>query len=450
MVKPARCSLIDAVLSSLDTTFSSIELETPQNLQASMATGVSIGDLITAGQLAYSLFKRCKAASADYQELGNLCSEVSMTIDSCRPNDANTSLRWQNSDAMQTLSTSCQQTLGRLDNLLSKYEKGTGFQAIVSKMIFVNAKEERDNITQRLKLHLLVIGTFMSGENSKDLQTIKEVLAVSLTKAEETSEDPAAKILARDEQAKDLQLIKGMLVSLTTSGLSNEKHSEMGSAGTSLAQANLPSLIDLEEDQPLSSIAALNLSPTTAKDMSEISPDPETSSAAKVDGKLHAERVKAKSVGPSFVPTDLQLINKFLAYVYRNPKKWTRWTPSPLIHARGPLASPEIVWWPDAPTTPYTPDDQFFCTFPEGWSATPTLIRRYGKTEEAYFYMFNNLSCAPDNTPKTSRSYARSFPFSAEGDRFKEEDAGFFYWASLGGYALNNPQDSDYYKPCSG
>ena len=129
-----------------------------------MSFGFSVGDLIAVGTLANQLWTACREASPEFQECGNLCQEVSLVIEGCRPTNPNSILRVQDSKTISQLAQSCGTTLSTLETLLQRYNSlGSTTNRVRDTLGFAYAKADCDKIRRRLGEHLLVINTFLTG-----------------------------------------------------------------------------------------------------------------------------------------------------------------------------------------------------------------------------------------------------------------------------------------------
>ena len=345
-----------------------------------MSFGFSIGDFIAVGKLAFDLIEACKNASAEYHELGELCRIVSIAVEACRPNDPFTVLRRQNAESIAILAADCLSTLRQLQDLLGSYQNMNSVRNIGRKIGFLSAKQERNDIRARLQEHLSAISTFLNGVQMETLGlTVRLVLkmlegqetTVGHANLQDMINDPeklemllkdfgAESQIARDELKKNQDVVKTRLKEALDQD-TEEARSSIGSTGL---DSNLPET----QEKPLSlpGPAEPSIAPYNPKDI-----------------VWFADR----------------------AHFF----KWITTDASCFITVRLP-----------PPTIRYSTVDEYHSTLPEGWSLTPTLVRNNQKTAEAYYYVFNNLSCAADNVPKTSRAYCLQNPFLSDADDAKE------------------------------
>ena len=108
-------------------------------------------------------------------------------IESCKPLDPKSVLKRQHVKTITPLSANCRATLQRLKALLGRYENLGTVQNLGKRIGFTGTKTERENIRNRLKEHILFMGTFFSGIQVETLGfTVKLLLKV----LEERSDGP--------------------------------------------------------------------------------------------------------------------------------------------------------------------------------------------------------------------------------------------------------------------
>jgi hypothetical protein len=340
-----------------------------------MSFGFSIGDFITAGQLAYQLWSECKAASSEYTELAELCHDVSIAVNACRPNDPYTILRRQHVETIALLAADCHTTLQRLQALLGKYQNMGTVQNIGKKLGFVNAKEERKSIQSRLQEHFAAINTFLSGVQMETLGlTVK--LLLKMLEGQNGGRKIDAQLIADDsDRLQDL---------FKEFSLENEVPKDNLEKNTSAIKDKLKEAV-FDDSAPL-----------TVLDGS--APEQRTSPAG-----LSEQKTLSGPARPSTAPYDPMAIDWF--------------TTGKGLFALTVQAASTYYYKPDPPVIRYSRNDEWLCKLPEGWSITPTLVTRDQKTEEGYYYVFNNLLSSRGNEPRTSRVYCYSNPFYSGADK---------------------------------
>lgn len=113
-----------------------------------MSFGVSVGDLVAVGTLANQLWTACREASPKFLDCANLCHEVSLVIEGCRPKNTNSVLRVQDSKTISQLAESCNTMLSTLQELLRKYNSlGSTTHRVRNTLGFACAKTDCDKNT---------------------------------------------------------------------------------------------------------------------------------------------------------------------------------------------------------------------------------------------------------------------------------------------------------------
>jgi hypothetical protein len=346
-----------------------------------MSFGISIGDFVAIGALAKKLYDDCSNAEGDFQDLADLCNDVALAIGATRPNDPFTVMRRQDADTINILTSGCRRTLERLDVLLGSYQNIKGIRGFGRRMGFINAKDERQSIRQRLHEHLLVITAFNTGATVDIGSLVARSLLAAVQERLGTSNAQDITKLAKEEQ--EYQKIveefaeRSNLAEDTLKGRQEEIRSK---------------LIEAAEEQQTGDTTGN----TETKEISKL--------------------VKSESwhtttaTGP--VPTKTSSYdpwqNTWFSYFgFRN--LW------PVSAAFAPCIHANVT----EPVIKYSEMDAYICTLPEGWSITLTVGDReplplpsissgracgYRK-EAAFYYVFNNMSCSSNNIPRTSRLY---------------------------------------------
>ena len=189
-----------------------------------MSFGVIIGDFITVGTLAYQLVSACNAAPIEYHELGELCLEISTVIESCKPLDPKSVLKRQHVRTITLLSANCRATLQRLELLLGRYENLGTVQNLGKRIGFTGTKTERENIRNRLKEHILFMGTFFSGVQVETLGfTVKLLLKVLEERSEGPRKAALETVINNPDKLEDLLKVFGSENEIQLAELEKEK-----------------------------------------------------------------------------------------------------------------------------------------------------------------------------------------------------------------------------------
>ena len=129
-----------------------------------MSFGVSISDLIAVGGLAVKLYEACRGAAPEFQDCASLCHQISLVIEGCRPNYADSVLYIQNEKTISILVKDCNTTLDSLQTLLRKYDRlSSTSHKFRDTLRFASHKGKCDKIRRKLNEHLLMINTWMTG-----------------------------------------------------------------------------------------------------------------------------------------------------------------------------------------------------------------------------------------------------------------------------------------------
>ena len=339
-----------------------------------MSFGFSVGDFIAAGQLAFDLFNACKNASDDYAELGELCRAVNIAVEACRPYDPSTILRRQHVETISILASDCRTTLRRLQGLLARYQNISTIRNVGNKIGFVSAKQERIDIRARLQEHLSAINTFSNGVQMETLGLTMKLVWKIIESQTDGKSNPDLKSLIENPEKVE--------------GLLRELGSESGTARDELEKNRDAVSKNLKETLDQGGISTISKT------------DPTRQNSNKESNRTGLGGFATPSVD-MYNPMDID---------WFSAGGW-RWLNPVNIDA-----SCLVRWVLPPPIIRYTKDDEFLCFLPEGWSITPTMIERDSKMEDAYYYTFNNLSCAPDNKPKVSRAYCVRNPFLSDAD----------------------------------
>lgn len=343
-----------------------------------MSFGFSVGDFIAAGKLAFDLVEACRRASEDYKELADLCRAVSVAVEACRPNDPFTVLRRQNVETISILAADCTSTLRRLQDLLESFQNLNTVRNIGRKIGFVTAKQERSDIRVRLQEHLSAINTFLNGVQ---METLGLTVRLVLKMVEGRSEGHGHANL--HELIEDPEKLEALL---------NDFSSESKTTRDELQKNQEALKRRLKEAMD----PDVNGQASTSK---------LTGSTAESSHARPSHRTLAGFASPSIASYNPLQIDWFAAGAW----KW--------LQPVSVDASCFMKWNLPSLQIRYSKQDEYLCVMPEGWSMTPTLVERDSKMEEAYFYVFNNLSCASNNVPRTSRAYCVINPFLSNADK---------------------------------
>lgn len=335
-----------------------------------MSFGFSVSEFVEAGQLAYKLYAACRDAPQEYNELAGLCRDVGIAVNACSPNDPRSVLKEQHKDAIALVGSNCLSTLKRLEDLLTKYQSSSGtIQNFGKKLGFVSAKSERESIRSRLQEHLAAISAVLNGVQINTLG-FTVTLLVTMMKSE-----------GQGLKAVDLQKMI-------------DDPAKLQDLFQDLCQESKIAKDQLDQ----------NKTAIEEKLKKAIQDDGKTSiSSTPASGISNTRRPRGPATA-STVPYDPNAID------------WYATGGKNFMLALNLFNAKSLTVKPADPIIRYSKEDEHWCKLPEGWSITQTLLRRGGRNselEEAYYYSFNNLSCAPDNASRTSRAYFYTNPFES-------------------------------------
>lgn len=353
-----------------------------------MSFGISIGDLIAIGTLASQLSNALRGAAPEFQDCASLCDDVSLVIQACTTNRTNSPLLKQDIKTIVLLNTSCNTTLAALQTLLRRYESlGSTSHRVRDTLGFAYAKGDCDRLRRRLGEHLLVINTFLTGspvsapDSSSDELTPELFFALfSILHEEKLKPAQAGGLLSLDiEDDSNWATVRAFVI--TKADFSGD-------------------YLDQKKPYVKSCIKRI------AKDQSKAS-----AAEASVGGEALVAAQKENEELPIATP-QRWVISPAKSKGKYNPRDnpWytsigRNWLQKVQVGFDVVIEQPPCVWG-------YSEDEAWLCLLPEGWSRTPTMLKRRTVLQQAYYYCFNNLSCEPGNRPKTSRAYFAYCPFS--------------------------------------
>lgn len=357
-----------------------------------MSFGVSVGDLVAVGTLANQLWTACREASPEFQDCANLCHEVSLVIEGCRPNNPNSVLRVQDSKTISQLAESCNTTLSTLTDLLRRYNSlGSTTHRVRDTLGFAYAKADCDKIRRRLGEHLLVINTFLTGRQVTAPDSVEDVtpelfFVLFTMLHDQTLESPAINTSTNLDLENETKWQAFRAQVIAKADIEGDYLDQKRSYVMACVQK-------FEKDQ-----AKLAKSRAPAAEGST-SPDVTTSQLVDVSRPDVAQvqiPVPAKPKGkynPWAIPWLTTIGFRYLQGV--------------AVGFDDLIKEPPCIWR-------YSKEEEWLCLLPEGWSRTPTMISRGGHLNAAYYYSYNNLSCQRNIQPKMSRAYFYDCPFSCD------------------------------------
>lgn len=329
-------------------------------LPVKMSLPVAVGDFIAVGELAYNVYKACKDAGEEYRDLSMLCNHISLVISSCQPADARSVICDQDQYSIKLLSSECSATLTQLQTLLGKYGEPTGLRRIG----FLTTKSSRERLRTLLTGQLDIINSFLTGR-TLDYQLLTARLLKILFEAREVEGHGKLNLTAMANDPVQLQ-----------------KFLEELSAGQSDMKQELEKNTEEIKEKLLRGTEDGN-GPTGA------------------DGKarllLGPSPAKTDTYNPRSIPWFAPIRKK--AFKYVTVKRGLRQE----VNLRDVVIH-------------YSPYDEWLCKMHHGRSLTRTLVTRFGRSEEAYYLTYNNLSCQSQFPTQISRLYFTKSPFVPDMD----------------------------------
>ena len=325
-----------------------------------MSLPLSVGDLVTAGQLAYKLYTACRDAGDDYRDLEQLCHTVHLVINRC--NSTRVLLR-QDAATIDLFASDMKSTLGMVDHLLIEYKgmDGTSLINYGRRIKFSLAtSSDRASIERKLEGQLRTLNSFLAG-TTLDYQTLTVRLLSSLVQemqaaAQGTPVDPKKLKALIEELGCENQETRDKL-------LANEEEIRK-----KVNKETIKTATQDEADTPKSLASILEES---------------------------TELIKSTQT-PAPTKTD--------KFDYNSP--WFSWMQANTYFLSVNEAFTNHPFLPE-PVIRYSEVDEWLCPFLEGWTLNRTAAQRLGETEDAYYFSFNGLSAQYQDLPKTSRLYFR-------------------------------------------
>ena len=357
-----------------------------------MSFGVSVGDLVAVGTLANQLWTACREASPEFQDCGNLCQEVSLVIEGCRPNNPNTILHAQDKKIISQLAESCENTLSTLKHLLQRYHSlGSTSHRVRDTLGFAYAKSDCDNIRRRLSEHLLVINTFLTGRQ---------------VTAPDSAEDVSPELFfALFTLLHDQTLVSPAINSSANLDLDDETNWQAFRARV-IAKADIEGDY-LDQKRSYVKVCVKKFVEDRAKVAKSGANADSTSTSSEIITSIIRQGSTSNDVEVQ-IPAPAKPKGRY------NPWAIPWFTAIGCRHLQAVavgfddlIKEPPCIWR-------YSKEEEWLCLLPEGWSRTPTMILRDDTLNPAYYYSYNNLSCQKDNRPKTSRGYFYDCPFSSD------------------------------------
>ncbi|KAK3324989.1 hypothetical protein B0H66DRAFT_529041 [Apodospora peruviana] len=355
-----------------------------------MASPLSLGDLMAVGKAAWELYEACQSAPDHVRELGTLCSNIALTINSCRPNDPTALLRRaflskEQAEALELLVNRIEDSMQAIRQILGKYEgldvpslRNIGRRAVFGVFTVEDCNDLRRTMMGQVQtLTLLLQGQNISFQGMA-VALLSELVADKrrANKARAGSE-PDAVALIDDQTWKEL--VKDLKLR------NKDADSELLLLGESAA---------IRED----------VVKRAEKEASAVDHDTSKKAEAELDAKVSKiTNVAALAKMDEYSPIDGRDLSWswFRGPVF--PGSCTPVSVGEAVNDNSLLNSPSF----QLPTVErqYSAEDKWLCPFLEGWMLNRTKAMRAGRMEDAFYFSYNNLTAGGTRPPQTSRLY---------------------------------------------
>jgi len=341
-----------------------------------MSFGFSVGDFIAIGVLAKNMYEQCTRAGDDYKELAILCRNFELAVAACPVNGPFSIRQHQNAAAVEVLTKACNTTLERLSALLGKYSSFKGAKGVVLRIRFVSAADERQSIREALRDHLIALQAVRQGHQI-DLENLMVRL---ILKQVADQQKAGSRTLDLSAIPNDDSLIQNCLLEFApdSSVVKEELEEKTEEIKSKLRQYEETKKVPALSNEEVSHVTK-GMKPLAPVAMNNKFYDPWQNTWFAVGGCFHLWPVSREYAS--------------------------------FVHCPFPL-QPEIR---------YAKEDEWLCMFPEGWSVNIDVAERGFRgmgPEAAFYYVFNNLSCAADSIPQTSRLYFATQAFKTINSQF--------------------------------
>ena len=409
-----------------------------------MSFGFSIGDLVAVGTLAHRLSDALREAAPEFEDCANLCHEVGLVIEGCRPNNPNSILKAQDSSTIKLLAEGCKKTLNSLESLLRRYNSlGSTNHRVRDTLGFAYAKGECDKIRKRLGEHLLVINTFLTGSLVSTPDSVEEVTPelffalFTILHEERPKPSDSEFLLNLDTEDGDnwasFRAVITARADISGEYLDQKKSyvqacvQKIVSGQTRLQATSAPSRVLKNSEEAEYETGGGEI---TASDRAT-SPSAGSDAGQSDDGSVDYVRFSAKWFKDKSAP--IQIITPARPKGRYDPWEMPWFTSVGSKYLKPvevgfdlDIKEPPCIWR-------YSKEEEWLCNFPEGWSRTPTLMSRDKTSQQAYYYCYNNLSFQRDNRPKASRAYFAFCPFSCDEHASRRNQYGWYMRFPPGG-----------------
>jgi len=326
-----------------------------------------------AGQFAWSVYQACQNAGKQYEDLAELCSKIHMAINLCQPNEPDSVLRRQDFQAIKILATAIEKTLSKLEAILGKYSgiTNSGARSLTGRIFFTfSSQSDQNDIKQELRDHLQILMIILQG-TSLNLHTMTVSLLSELVEGKSKAE-----VKKLDNQSTKDTLNKLFEELGITDKETKDKLLEDGNIGK-----------EIERKREEKKRAALSPSTSIKSDGAMTLLEPQ--------GLFNAP---AETKTTAFDPEEsLPWFNAIKNFF-------------PEVTVRDAFGSTYTRFPPEPPPIRYSRQDEWLCFFHEGWTFNRTIAERVGKSEQAFYFSYNGLSCKPGRPSMTTRLYFRSSP----------------------------------------
>jgi len=341
-----------------------------------MSSPLSLGDLFTLGQTAWTLYQACTQAGTQFAELGTLCSSISLAIRRCRPNEPSAFVRRgtiekEDYEAIELLANRIEDSLQKVKQILGRYDG-------------IDVPSLR-NLHRRLVFGVFTVNDCndlkktMMGQ-VKSLTLLLQGISISI---QDQSASLLSELVAEKQKGK------------------NGNHADIDNIDDA-AWSELVKELKLRNAE----IEATLLSkPKTMRSLVVQKFKQLLSGPQETVQDLELE--ETVGIVDAAAPTSMRVYNPWgIDWFY--PKLWSEncfrfITVDEALSDNSLLAHPSFQ--PHDIEREYSPEDKWLCPFLEGWSLNRTKAKRQGSLDDAFYFSFNNLACGVNKPPLTSRLY---------------------------------------------
>ena len=184
-----------------------------------MSFGFAVGDILAVSNFAWTLYRSCKGASEEFQEISREVITLHTGIkeleeDACNPDSLLNRVGKSRKSELETLLQSCMTVLRQLQRLVTRYQNlGTNHKRVWDRVKF--GTEGIQNIREKLTFHAASITLFLTSLGTGALGGIERKLDELLMEIRDGKREPSILSLGEEEdeteQDSTWRLLKGDL-----------------------------------------------------------------------------------------------------------------------------------------------------------------------------------------------------------------------------------------------